>query len=69
MIIEFLQYIAEGPDFSEYILLIYVIASTSAADIEEIIDLKNGLFWVVVRVCIAATGIMMLLYLFKVTKL
>ena len=32
-------------------------------------DLKDGLFWILVNVCIGLTGIMMLLYLFKLTNI
>ena len=50
-------------------MFIYVLGHTAAADIEEIIDLKNGLFLILVRVCIAATSVMMVVYVFKVTYL
>ena len=52
MCIEFFQYITTGPDFSEYAFSLSVIGNTLAADVEEIVDLKDGLFWVVVNVCV-----------------
>ena len=69
MMTEFLQYLGEGPDFSAYAYELCVIASLAAADIEEVIELKDGLFWNVVTACFAMTGVMMVLYLFKVTNM
>ena len=46
--IEFFQYITTGPDFSTFALPLHVIGNTLTADVEELIDLKDGLFWIVV---------------------
>ena len=67
--IEFFQYITTGPDFSPYAYSLSVIANTLAMDIEEVVPLHNGLFWILVNICICLTGAIMILYLFNVTKL
>ena len=67
--IEFFQYITTGPDFSAYAYSLSVIANTLAMDIEEVVPLHNGIFWILVNICIALTLAIMILYLFNVTKL
>ena len=69
MIIEFFQYITTGPNFSQYALLLHLIGNILAADLEEILDLKDGLFWSVVNIGISLTGLMMIFSLFKISKL
>jgi hypothetical protein len=50
MIICFFQYITNGPDFSSFAYSIHVIGNTLCADLEEIVDLKDGYFWIVTNI-------------------
>ena len=67
--IEFFQYITTGPDFSGYAYVLSIFANTLAMDIEEVVPLHNGLFWVLVNICVSLTGAIMILYIFNVSKL
>ena len=50
MLITFLQYINMGSSFDTFAFGLYVISSMFAADIEVLIDLTDGLFWIVVDI-------------------
>lgn len=58
MFIEFLQYITTGPDFSDYARALYIIGTTVCVNLEEVLDLRNGFFFLVVEICIALNGLM-----------
>lgn len=67
LVIEFCQYITTGPDFSQFAYALYVIGNTLSADLEEIVILKDGLFNMVVDVCMGLTALLVILYIFKVS--
>ena len=50
MLVEFFQYITTGPPFEDYSFEIHVIGNTLSMDLEEVLDLRDGLFWIIVNV-------------------
>ena len=69
IVIEFCQYITTGPDFSGYAYVLSIFSQLLAIDIEEVLPLHDGIFWILTDICVYLTGAILILYFFHITKL
>jgi hypothetical protein len=50
MAIEFIQATAMGPSIKTLLNILYIVGMALSMDLSDVLDLKNGVFWVVVDV-------------------
>jgi hypothetical protein len=65
IIIDAMQYIAMGPNISAWAYMLFFIGSAASMNLDDFIDLKNGVFWIAIDVTFGVSFLLLLLYLFN----
>jgi hypothetical protein len=63
------QFMAMGPAIGSWAYAFQMIGNAASINLENVIDLKNGVFWFVLIVCLAACFVMFIFYLFNIFML
>ncbi|CAG9332932.1 unnamed protein product [Blepharisma stoltei] len=69
IIIEFFQFLAMGPDFSAINSIITGIFDTFSLNLDNILKLRNGVFWIIVNVVFGSIGLWVILCLVVLLRL
>jgi hypothetical protein len=65
LFLDFLQYISTGPDFRDISQLLTEIGNAASVDLEDFVNMKEGVFWFFVNGALGLTGLMICLYVFN----
>jgi hypothetical protein len=67
--LEFFQYTSVGPNPAQLSGLVATLSSSTALELEEILNIKGDFYWTLLRIVLAVLGVYLLLSMLKLTKL
>ena len=67
--LEFFQYSSVGPNPAQLSGLVATLSSSTALELETILNIKGDFYWTLLRIVLAVLGVYMLLSVLKLTKL
>ena len=65
IIIDAIQYIAMGPNIFSWAYTIFLVGNAASINLEDFIELKNGVFWIAINVTFGACFLLLVLYIFN----